>query len=74
MKKADAETLHKYLISKWLSEENPTKDEFGLVSFHDYLAYAEKTKPGCLEFRCRAGARFEVERWFDYATGQSWTR
>lgn len=75
MKKDKAEGLHKYLISKWMHEENPEREgEFGLLNFYDYLRYAEARRPDCLDFRCRIGAHEQVELWFDVETKQLWTR
>lgn len=75
MKKSEAESLHNYLISKWINEEKPERTgEFELLNYYDYLRYAKSLRPDCMDFRCRAGADYEVELWFDYATKQSWTR
>jgi len=74
MKKAEAESLHRYLISEWLRDVKPEKDQHGLLDFWQYLEFAKAKQPGCMDFRCTAGPHYEVERWFDDILGQNWSR
>ena len=75
MKKSEAEALHRILITRWIREEKPERDGPGEpYNFYEYLRYAESQRADCMDFRSLAGARYDVETWFDDETGQNWTR
>ena len=74
MKKSEAEAINRYMIKTWIEEKNPQRDEFGNLQFYDYLNCLEERRPDATDFRCRGGAHFQLERWFDTLTGQTWTQ
>ncbi len=76
MKKSDAEPKIRHLCHVWATEmkHDRTAPDYN-PSFPYFTTWMfEKGYGHYLDFRSRAGARYDAEMWFDEELGQSWRR
>ena len=72
MKKDECERAVRYYCGVWSKEVDIPQAHDSDPYFSDFWSWMQTNHPQFLDFRCRGGAMFMVERWFDREFKQTW--
>jgi hypothetical protein len=73
MKKDEAETEIRALISQWRRAEHSNTPASQLHS-SEFISWLRQNSPGHLRFRTTTGVGYDIDMWFDDENKQNWTR
>lgn len=72
MKKAEAESGVRHMVSLWKKLPEQAGKSNDELSFGSFYAWAQSEYPQYLDFGTTTGVSYDVEMWFDKELGTAW--